>query len=1045
METDSVKSANVNFICISLLSLLSVGQLTAAEQVDDAFFESRIRPLLIQKCAECHGRTQSKNGLRVDSRDALIKGGDSGAAIVSGNAAASLLIRAIRRTDADLQMPPKASLAANEVADFVRWVDAGAPWPAFQPVKSKRLVTTAQVSPRSPDDPKLKPALQVWLKADGNPWQDGQSVHLWEDASGRGHDLVATKGARREGTGDPPKFISQSQIVGFPAVRFTVDSGLGGSAATAPDITGDAEFTMLLVARIQSDPTSQGLIAGFGEPAPPANPGKALCAIIGLQPGSPTRPVFVGGWGNDAMPATPSGPPIVDGPPMIMTLTKLRGPLDSTAQFHVNGTQVSELQGNTQIPNLARRDDLGFFMGHARSWLRGFSGDVAEVLLFKRSLDTNERQSLEAHLSTKYRLPLATNRLEEVVTEGDPAFDPPHWAFQPVKQVSPPATDDPLLKHPIDRFLSVQWTKQGLKPAPQADARTLVRRLHFDLLGLPPSPTEMDQAVTELTPWNDAAWSALVNRLLDSPRYGERWGRHWLDVVRYADTAGDNADYPVPEARLYRDYVIDAFNADMPYDQFVREQLAGDLIARDDPQDRYADLVTATGFLALSRRYATGPYELWHLTLEDTIDTVGQAFMGLTLKCARCHDHKFDPVSQQDYYALYGIFESTQFPWAGAEEFHSQKRPRQHFVPLVPPDQLQSLLAAPASADKQVEEAARRRGFPQTVPIAYGVKDGTPRPAVLQRSGDPGQPGPVVARGVPAFLSNGDPFSIPEGESGRRQLATWLTRPEHPLTARVMVNRIWQQHFGRGLVPTTSNFGVRGAPPSHPELLDWLSKSFVDGGWSIKAMHRLVLTSRAWRLDSSLDPDSAARDPGNEFVWRHDRRRLEAEAIRDSMLAASGRLDLNRPGEHPFPPIVNWTYTQHNQFKDFYPSLHRSVYLMTTRLQRHPFLALFDGPDTNTTVGARASSIVPAQALYLMNSAEVKTEAEAFANRVLSVSAANRIDTAYAIAYQRRPDAGESAQTEKFLADYAAKAGEANAWIALCRSLLTSHEFFYVE
>jgi hypothetical protein len=330
------------------------------------------------------------------------------------------------------------------------------------------------------------------------------------------------------------------------------------------------------------------------------------------------------------------------------------------------------------------------------------------------------------------------------------------------------------------------------------------------------------------------------------------------------------------------------------------------------------------------------------------------------------------------------------------------------------------------------------------VPLAYAVQEGTPRPAVLQRSGEPDKPGPVIDRGVPAFLAK-SAIQIPAGESGRMQLAEWLVTRDHPLTARVMVNRIWQHHFGKGLVATPNNFGTRGAPPSHPELLDWLSATFRENGWSIKAMHRLILTSKTWRLASDGNPLNAAIDPDNTFLWRHQRQRLDAEAIRDAMLAASGRLDLNRPGEHPFPPITAWGYSQHVQFKDFYPSLHRSVYLMTTRLQRHPFLALFDGPDTNATTGSRTSSIVPAQALYLMNSPEVKTEAEAFAGRVLLLPAPERLKTAYSLAYQRQPTGEESSGAESFLKNYAERAGEKAAWTSLCRNLLISNEFFHLD
>lgn len=642
-----------------------------------------------------------------------------------------------------------------------------------------------------------------------------------------------------------------------------------------------------------------------------------------------------------------------------------------------------------------------------------------------------------------------------------------HWAFLPLANIAMPEAIAHSTSHPIDRFIKAKWREHNIAPVSVADARTLVRRLFYDLIGLPPTPQQMGSAVRSLEPWNEKAWSELIEDLLASPQYGERWGRHWLDVARYADTAGDNADYPIPEAHRYRDYVIDAFNADKPYDQFVREQIAGDILAAEGPSDRYAEQVTATGFLALSRRYATGPYELWHLTLEDTIDTVGQAFMGVTMRCARCHDHKFDPISQRDYYALYGIFDSTQFPWAGAEEFSSQKLPRQHFVSLLPPHEAEPLRRAhhhaAQSADEEDEELKKRyhadflRGYPAEIPSAYGVTEGSPHSVPLQVSGDPGKPSHVVPRGPPRFLPSVTSPTIPENESGRRQLAEWLTRRDHPLTARVMVNRIWQHHFGRGIVATPSNFGTRGAKPTHPELLDWLSIQFMDSGWSIKQMHRLILNSQSYRLCSEFSSENAAIDPNNELLWRHERRRLDAESIRDSLLAISGLLRLEHPGAHPFPPITDWNYTQHNQFQEFYPTPHRSVYLMTTRLQRHPFLALFDGPDTNTTTDRRQTSIVPSQALYLMNSKDVRETAEAFARRIAELDARDRIRHAFMLAYQREPTASELSRTKQFLTEYssAAKrdsAGEENsntdklsAWTALSRSLLTSHEVFYVD
>ena len=650
-----------------------------------------------------------------------------------------------------------------------------------------------------------------------------------------------------------------------------------------------------------------------------------------------------------------------------------------------------------------------------------------------------------------------------------------HWAYLPVSDVEPPALAGAAEwnAHPIDRFVSAQHQRHALRPVPMADARTLVRRLYFDLLGMPPTPQQMGDALRRLQPWSDREWKRLIDRLLDSPHYGERWGRHWLDVARYADTAGDNADYPIPEAYQYRNYVIDSFNADKPYNEFLREQLAGDLLARDGSREQYASRVIATGFLALSRRYATGPYELWHLTLEDTIDTVGQAMLGLTLRCARCHDHKFDPIPQQDYYALYGIFASTQFPWAGAEEFHSQKTPRLNFAPLLPPSESATLraayeqqqlaaarpgapsLAEPGSVATDSRNEASVRGYPDQVPSTYGVQEGTPHDARLQHDGDPSRLGDVVPRGPPAFLVSIQDHDfagariatarVAARESGRRELADWITRPDNPLTARVMANRIWQHLFGRGIVSTPSNFGVGGARPTHPGLLDWLAREFVSRGWSVKQLQRLILTSRAYRLASLGDTANIATDPDNTYVWRQSRRRLDAEAIRDSFLVITGTLDATRDSQHPFPPISTWTFTQHNQFRDFYPSQHRSVYLMTPRLQRHPFLALFDGPDTNVTTGRRSSSIVPSQTLYLMNNPQVRRLAAAFADRFSSFDRAAAVQAAYQWALQRDPIPQETAEATKFLQSYAAVVGDGAARQAFCHALLISNEVFYVD
>jgi hypothetical protein len=326
----------------------------------------------------------------------------------------------------------------------------------------------------------------------------------------------------------------------------------------------------------------------------------------------------------------------------------------------------------------------------------------------------------------------------------------------------------------------------------------------------------------------------------------------------------------------------------------------------------------------------------------------------------------------------------------------------------------------------------------------------------IQLRGDPAAPGPVVPRGVPAFLSDGQSFQVSAGGSGRLELARWLTRPEHPLTARVMVNRIWQSHFGKGLVATPNNFGLRGEEPTHQDLLDWLAGEFVRSGWSVKHLHRLILSSKTYQLACVHDAANAARDPANRYYWRADRRRLDAESIRDALLLAGGHLDRSRPGPHPFPPMRDWHWTQHNAFKQVYASNHRSVYLMTQRLQRHPFLGLFDGPDTNHSTEKRTSSTVPLQALYLMNNPLVREQSERLARRLIADTpdAAGRIRRACELAWNRPPLPGEILRALAYLDRYRQElqmAGappervELEAWTSYARVLLTSNEFLYLD
>jgi hypothetical protein len=657
-----------------------------------------------------------------------------------------------------------------------------------------------------------------------------------------------------------------------------------------------------------------------------------------------------------------------------------------------------------------------------------------------------------------------------------------HWAFRAVRPPPPPLDPTGWSQNPIDSFLLARFHDQSLTPNAPADRPALLRRLSFDLCGLTPSLEEQWAFLEDNRP---TAYARLVDRLLASPAFGERWGRHWLDIARYADTAGDNADYPIPEARHYRDYVIDAFNDDLPYDQFIQEQLAGDLIEEDhpDPSRRGARLA-ATGFIALSRRYATGPRELWHLVIEDTIETTGRAFLGLSIRCARCHDHKYDPITQRDYYALYGVFASTRYPYPGSEEYHSKQFGRTDFsVRECGETEVlgrQKAAARLALLEKQIraleflwpgspsirilrDELVRRRkggSPPELSSICAVVDEEAPADARVMTKGEPDALGEAVPRGGLAFFG-GASFveSLGSGaasRSGRRELASWICDLSHPLPARVIANRLWQHHFGQGIVATSSNFGLRGERPTHPELLDWLAHELTTGGWTLKRMHRLMVMSAAYRLSSARSDGTGVVDPENRWRSRQERPRLDAEALRDAMLLVSGRLDRQRPGAHPFPPFERWTWTQHQPFQDVYPSSHRSVYLMTQRLRRHPFLGLFDGPDGNISTDVRTQSIVPLQALYVLNNPEFDEIAGALGERLRSQPGdfRDRCARGIALCWGRSATTEEAARGADYVRNYlhaARESGMAEAeadrlvWASYARVLLSSGEFLFVD
>ena len=660
-----------------------------------------------------------------------------------------------------------------------------------------------------------------------------------------------------------------------------------------------------------------------------------------------------------------------------------------------------------------------------------------------------------------------------------------HWSFRAVKTPLAPDAPKAWAQNSIDAFVYRKLHKRKLTPVSLAAKHTLIRRATFDLLGLPPSPEEVEAFVADNSP---GAWPRLIDRLLESPHYGERWGRHWLDLVRYADTAGDASDFPVPEAYKYRNYVIDSFNRDKPYDQFVREQIAGDLLPASDEATGWEQKI-ATGYIAISRRIGVSPQNLKHITIEDTLNNLGKTFLGLTIGCARCHDHKFDAIPTADYYALFGIFDSSVYPHAGAEhqpyrrDFTYRVGKKQSDEILKPfrerlavwdkkeRDKLyeyrsfqSQVIEGPKTRlsvwaeleDVREQRAEVARTFPP-LEIAFAIHDGDAADVHIQKQGDPGKrtQGKLVRRGFLQVLGGQKLPETAKG-SGRRELADWLTQTDHPLTARVMVNRIWHYHFGRGLVPTPSDFGVRGTAPSHPELLDHLADLFVKNGWSIKQMHRAIMTSRTYRLANDEHAANLAADPENHFLWRANRRRLDAEQLRDSMLVFSGELDRSPGGRHPFPHHLTYFYRQHEPFQEKYASNKRSVYLMQQRIQKNPYLDLFDGPDGSLHFGERRSTVTTLQALYFMNSEFVHSRAEATARRLAKaeLDETKHLAKLYGLIFNRppRPDefafAGNYLQTRLAKADTGAEGlGQAEnlAWSSLVRTMLSSNEFLHVE
>jgi len=721
-----------------------------------------------------------------------------------------------------------------------------------------------------------------------------------------------------------------------------------------------------------------------------------------------------------------------------------------------------------------------------------------------------------------------------------------HWAFQPVKRPVPPRLTNAqaVVRNPIDQFVLARLEAKGLSFSPPVSKAALIRRVTFDLIGLPPTPEEIDVFMNDSNP---DAYERLIDRLLASPHYGERWGRHWLDLVRYAETDGFEHDAVRPHSWRYRDYVIRSFNEDKPYDRFIREQLAGDELWPQDPE-----ALIATGFNLLGPDMVDSSDQVQrrHNTLNDMTDTTALAFLGLTMGCARCHNHKFEPLSQIDYYSLQACFAPAEFHreqvvasplertayTEALKQFNEHPKVRElaeldapvreklrkaklaklspeaqaaHQTPLDQRNAEQANLVLEtepmvAVSEKEItegfSEAERHRrkqlveeikSLPKPPPLpkamALANVDGPPAKTCVLHRGEYSQPGEEVEPGFPCALSPGKPSRFTEPRC-RTALANWIASRDNPLTARVMVNRIWQHHFGRGLVATPSDFGTHGQPPTHPELLDWLAAEFVEPSsgagfqpaspglparegaegtdpvrgrdaregrlearptnnstlhpWSLKHLHRLILTSATYRQTSASPNLKVHPDPENQLYWRMNRLRLEGEVIRDSLLAISGQLNPEMGGPGVYPPIpesifkgaTGWTVT-----KDPREHARRSVYIFARRNFRFPFLEVFDAPDNNLSCPARERSTTAPQALTLLNADEVMAAAQLTARRVSSETSpeAGAVEPLFRLTLGRPPTPAELAMAREFL-----KHSPLNE---ICRALFNLNDFLYVE
>jgi hypothetical protein len=768
---------------------------------------------------------------------------------------------------------------------------------------------------------------------------------------------------------------------------------------------------------------------------------------------------------------------------------------------------VPVMQLRCTVCHGARKQEAGLDLRTPAGMLRGgesgpalVPGKPGESLILKKihngempprrklvAVSVKTMQSHEIELLTRWielGAPMSEEKNDDGMVPGKKERD--FWAFrQPVAPEIPRFGEDGI-SNPVDAFILQGLKKKGLDFSPMADKRTLIRRATFDLTGLPPSPGEVREFLADKGP---DAYSRLLDRLLDSPRYGERWGRYWLDVAGYSDSdGGQNSDPVRDHAWRYRDYVISSFNKDKPYDRFLMEQLAGDELAKPGtvPDAVLTDNLVATGFLRMGMDYTfaniTGFVPDRIEVIDREMEVMSGTILGLTMKCAKCHDHKFDPILQKDYFRLLAIFK-------GAFDEHDWMRPRDgkggaaYDVPwptryLPVPGAHRQWKKKNAPVEKQIAELKKDGGEEKNKeaikalevkrgpePLIRALWDrGEPSTQYVLSRGDYRRPGDPVGPDVPGVLRSRKDSYSPEqpwagaGKTGRRlAFARWVTRPDHPLTARVMVNRIWKHHFAHGIVDTLDNFGKAGSPPSHPRLLDWLSVEFARQGWSMKAMHRIIMTSRTYRQSSRVTARASGLDPDNRLLSRMPLRRLNAEALRDSLIFVAGQLDEQSRGGPP------------DMIEDREDGLvsvprggqgwRRSVYVLQRRTKIPTFLSIFDLPRMDPNCVKRPESTVALQALHLLNDGNVNQLADHFSQRLMSEAEdiTSRIRLAYMLALSRLPSDVEMREVSGLVRELENRwqhdSGEKiepvalrkKAFANLCRILFNVSEFQYVD